>query len=336
MYSRRDLGKLALASLPISAMAAKINSVAGGVRLGCITYGFRDLPRVEGATDQVDAWIKAIAEIGYGEIELMNNVVEPLRANPIAGGGARGPAAPGRQRGGAAGARGEGAPPARRGPSPEQQKAREELRQWRLSTPMSHFTTVKKKFNAAGITLFAYTANGMGDDFTGPELDKIFEQAKALGVTCVSSSTQLTVAKKLAPFAERHKFRVAFHGHANVKDPNEFATPESYEKAFEMSKYFVANVDVGHMTAANYDPIPFIQKHAARIQFIHIKDRKKDQGQNQPWGQGDTPIKEVLQLVKKNKYKIPCYQELEYRVPDGSTSVAESRKCLEFMRKALA
>jgi sugar phosphate isomerase/epimerase len=322
MYSRRDFGRIALASIPLSAYAAKINSVVSGVHLGMVTYNWREIPRAPGATDQLDPWLGLLTEIGLGECELMNSVLEPLRPLPTPGSGAARGATP--------------APRPRGTPNPAAVKAREDLRQWRLTTPMSHFTAIRKKFNKAGITLHAYTCNGMGNDFTEPELDKLFEQAKALGVNCISSSTQVTVAQKLIPFAEKHKMVIAFHGHADVKNSNEFATAESYQKAFDMSKWYMANVDVGHMTAANIDPVAYIEKNHARINFIHLKDRKKDQGENQPWGQGDTALKEVLQLVKKNKYRIPCYAEYEYRTPAGSTTTAELKKCVAYMRQALA
>jgi sugar phosphate isomerase/epimerase len=317
MYSRRELGRIALASLPLSVYGAKINSVVSGVHLGMNTYNWREIPRAPGAIDQTDPWMQLLTELGLGECEIMNDVVQPLRPLPTPGAGA-------------------GAPRGRGTPNPAAAKAREELRQWRLTTPMSHFTAIRKKFNKAGITLHAYTCNGTGADFTEAELDKLFEQAKALGVKCISSSTQVTVAQKLIPFAEKHKMIIAFHGHANVKDSNEFATAESYQKAFDMSKWYMANVDVGHMTAANVDPVAYIEKNHARINFIHLKDRKKDQGPNMPWGQGDTPLKEVLRLVKKNKYRIPFSAEYAYRTPAGSTTTADLKKCVAFMRQALA
>jgi len=312
MYSRRDFGKLALTSLPLSMYAgSNIQSLFSGVHVGAVAYSYPDLPRIPGATDDSDAWIKVFQDVGYGEMELSNQILEP-------------PLAPGPR------------PPL----TPEQQQARrearEKLRQWRLTTPMSHFRDARKKFDRAGILIHVYTCNGMGDDFTEAEIDRCFEQAKALGVKILASSTQLTVAQKLIPFAEKHKMTVAFHGHSNVKDPNEFATPESFQKAWEMSKHYMTNLDIGHFTAANFDAVAFIEKNHARITHLHIKDRKKNQGPNQPWGQGDTPIKEVLQLVKKNQYPIHCYQEFEYRVPPGSSSAAEWKKCREYLIQALA
>jgi sugar phosphate isomerase/epimerase len=70
---------------------------------------------------------------------------------------------------------------------------------------------------------------------------------------------------------------------------------------------------------------------------MHIKDRKsKDNGgDNMPWGEGNTPIASVLQLLKKNKYKFPATIEMEYTVPESSDAVKEVAKCVEFCRKAL-
>jgi sugar phosphate isomerase/epimerase len=100
-----------------------------------------------------------------------------------------------------------------------------------------------------------------------------------------------------------------------------------------MSKYFGINLDIGHFFAAGYDPVDYLEKQHARIQVLHIKDRKKNDGANTPWGEGDTPIKEVLQLLKKKKYKIPANIEYEYR---GDDAVAEVKKCVAFCKAALS
>ena len=52
------------------------------------------------------------------------------------------------------------------------------------------------------------------------------------------------------------------------------------------------------------------------------------------WGQGDTPIKEVLQLLRKEKYLLPANTELEYLVPEGSDVGTEIGKCLQHCKEA--
>ena len=208
----------------------------------------------------------------------------------------------------------------------------EGLDKWRQATHMDHFTSARKKLEAAGITTHAYTVN-YRDTLTDEDLDHTFEQAKALGTNVIAASTQVTMARRLAPFAEKHKIYVAFHGHSNTKDPNEFATPETFQTALGQSKYFKINLDIGHFSAAGYDPVAYIQEHHDRITHLHMKDRKKNDGPNMPWGEGDTPIKQVLLLLKDKKYPLPALVEYEYR--GTGTPAEEVQKCLDYMRQSL-
>lgn len=307
-YSRRDFGKIALAGIPLSAAIGNIDSRVNGVRIGACTYSFRDLPHAPGG-DAVDAVVKAVTDCSVGICELFSPQLEP--ANPaMAGPAAMRP----------------------RMNSPEAKKFRDDLREWRLITPMDHFRAIRKKFDDAGIDIYAYTVN-FRDDFTDDEIEKCFDQTNALGVKIIASSTQLTTAKRLASFAEKHKIYVALHGHSNTKDPNEFSSPDTFQKGLAMSEYFRINLDIGHFFAAGFDPVAFIQEQHEHITHLHIKDRKKDDGPNEPFGEGDTPIKQVLSLLKEKKYPIPALVEYEYK--GSGTSVEEVKKCLSYMKAAL-
>jgi hypothetical protein len=55
-----------------------------------------------------------------------------------------------------------------------------------------------------------------------------------------------------------------------------------------------------------------------------------------PWGEGDTPVAEILKLVQKNKWPIYFDIELEYPIPEGSDAQKEVIKCVEYCRKILA
>jgi sugar phosphate isomerase/epimerase len=172
----------------------------------------------------------------------------------------------------------------------------------------------------------------MGRNITDDEIEYAFTMAKALGVKAISTSTQVSVAKRVAPFAGKHKMMVGYHGHSNVSDPDEFAKPESFAAAMSYSRYHGANLDIGHFTAANFDAVAYINEHHDRITNLHLKDRKKNQGPNVPWGQGETPIKEVLRLLKQKKWDIPANIEFEY----PGDAVAEVTKCYQFCKDALA
>ncbi len=321
--SRRELAALALTAA--AAHAAPSSSIHG-VQLGVITYSFRGM-------NDLDEIIKTIGEIGLNEVELMSNSAELVAGAPQPP-----PRAPG---GGGPRPQGPPTPPTpeqlaamrARNNGPEAPKAREDLRKWRTSASMSAFAPVKQKFDAAGMDLRLLCFN-MNESFTDDEIEYVFQLAKALGVKGITTSTQVTVSKRVAPFADKHKILVGYHGHDNVADRNEFSTIESFEAAMSYSKYNGLNLDIGHFVAANSDPIELIQKHHARITNLHLKDRKKDHGPNTIWGEGDTPIKAVLQLMKAKKYPFPANIEYEYR--GAGTPKEEVAKCFEFCKNALA
>ena len=287
IVTRRNFGKIALASLPLPIAFGKPDSKVNGVQIGAQSYSFRDRP--------LDDAIKAMVELGLSECELWMGHVEPRQQ-----------------------ARGK--------------EAQEALRKWRESASMGQFKEVAAKFKKAGIKLFAYTY-AFREQLSEKEIEHAFLAAKALGVKYITSSSNVSMAKRIVPYAEKYKIAVGMHGHSNIKDPNEFAKPESFETAMSYSKYIGTNLDIGHFFAAGYDPVAFMQKHHKQIVGIHLKDRKKDQGANMPFGEGDTPIKECLQAIRKNRWKIPANIEYEYK---GADTVAEVKRALEFCRKCLA
>jgi sugar phosphate isomerase/epimerase len=209
---------------------------------------------------------------------------------------------------------------------------REEVRKWRLSVPLSHFTNIRKKFNDNGITIHAYNYS-FREDFTDAEMARGFEFANALGAKIITASSNVSTAKRVDPFARRAKIRVGMHNHSRIV-ANEFATPENFLDAMNgMSKYICINLDIGHFTAANFDPVEFLGKWHKRIVTLHIKDRRRNQGPNVVFGEGDTPIKATLEWLKKNKSPIPANIEYEYR---GNDTITEMRRCIEYMRKVVA
>jgi sugar phosphate isomerase/epimerase len=218
-------------------------------------------------------------------------------------------------------------------PDIELRGSREDLRKWRLETPLEHFRDIRKRFEKAGITIYAYNYSP-NRTFADEEIDRGFEMTKALGAEIITASTTLDVAKRIAPFAEKHKMVVAMHGHSAADKPGEFASPDSFADGMKLSKYFKVNLDIGHFTAANFDAVQYLREHHADITNLHLKDRKRNQGDNVPWGTGDTPIRDVLQLLKKERWPIRAYIEYEHK--GNGTPVEEVQKCFAFVKQALA
>ena len=207
-----------------------------------------------------------------------------------------------------------------------------ELTKWRLTEPLETFKAVGKKFHEAGITLYAYNYS-LRDAASDAEFERGFEMVKAMGTSRITASSTVTAAARYDKFAPKYEVYCGMHNHSRM-EPNEFNTPESFEKALAgKSKYIMINLDIGHFTAAGFDPVDYLQLHHDKIITLHIKDRKANQGDNLPLGEGDTQIKAVLQVLKRNKFKIPANIEYEYK---GGDTVQEVRKCYEYCKAALA
>jgi sugar phosphate isomerase/epimerase len=215
--------------------------------------------------------------------------------------------------------------------SPEGLDRRAALRKWRLEVPLDHFREIRRKFDAAGITLTAYNLS-FDDSFTEDEIARGFDMAEALGVDVITASANVSTAAKVDPHAQKAGATVAFHNHSNIR-PNEFATPDDFAAALKGGSHRLAiNLDIGHFTAANFNAVEYLEANHARIVSLHIKDRRRNQGPNVPFGEGDTPIIAVLRQLRDRKWEIPAHIEYEYR---GIDTVSEVRRSLEYCRRAL-
>ena len=281
---------------------AKPNSVVNGVRVGCITYSYR------GGADTAEYTLECLLKDGLSETELMDG---PIRS--YAGLPAR------------AGRRGRKGDKDNDSPPPPIDADRPKVRESQLAK----CEQLRKMFNDAGVNIHIHKLPfGQTDD----DIDFNFQIAKALGCKAITTERNDELPKRLAPFAEKHKIWVAFHNHTN-----NIPTIESIDPLMQIGDYIGFNFDIGHYVAGTKgkSPIPVIEKYHDKIISLHLKDRDAG-GANLPWGEGQTPIKEVLQLLKKEKWPIYADIELEYKVPEGSTSVAEVAKCVQFCKEALA
>lgn len=317
-FTRREMGRMALAvpmaGLTPALLAAqgKPNSKIGGVQIGVIApYAF------QGTANTVEAILAGCRTLGISAVELQYDPVEAAAGAPTAP-----PMGP---------------PPApgtpRPQPTPEQIAAREKFqadtKAWRASASMDRFKAIGRQFADAGISIYGFKLQ-LTEQMTDDELAYPFKVAQALGASQVTMElpTSSRLTQRIGDIAAAHRIMAGYHNHLQ-------ATFTLWDEALAQSSWNGINLDIGHYTAATSEsPIPFIQKHHARITSIHMKDRRKNRGDNQPWGQGETPIREVLQLMKREKYTFPATIELEYRVP-GSDPMTELRKCLAYCREAL-
>jgi sugar phosphate isomerase/epimerase len=215
-------------------------------------------------------------------------------------------------------------------PVPAGGNRREATRQWRLERAVTDAADIKKKFDAAGVTLTSYDCP-FAADFTDDEITRVFEMGKVFGVEVITSSTLVSLAPRLQPFAAKAGMRVGFHNHSRIS-PDQIATPDDLATAMKAGPNICSTLDIGHFTAANFDALAFLDAHHDRIVSMHLKDRKRDQGTTLPFGEGDAPVAAVLTRLRDRKWDIPAHIEYEYR---GKGTMDEMTDMLAFCRRTL-
>ncbi len=285
----------------------KPNSKFSGVQIGTITYSFRSLP---GSAEQT---LQYCVNSGVSAIELMGDVVEDFAGCPSnAGNKATWDAL-------------------------SSSKKNKAMAAWRESVSMDKFIELRKMYNDAGVSIYAFKPNALSEDNTDGEIEYALKAAKALGAKSVTVELQKPKqSKRLGTLAAKHEVYIGYHAHTQ-------ATDTAWDIALEQSPYNSMNLDCGHYIAAGgantkETLLALIEAKHDRITSMHMKDRanKDHGGANMPWGQGDTPLKEILLLLKEKKYSIPATVELEYDVPADSDPVKEVAKCVAFAKKVLS
>jgi sugar phosphate isomerase/epimerase len=336
-YTRRDFTKFALAAIPAAGLLssssrlfaadapAKPNSKVNGVQIGLnVPYSFGN-----NLLSADDTLAKCVT-LGISALELRSQPVELFLGVPpelLAPAVRNNP----------------GAVPVEKSAVLSAAAKAEKLRAWRSSAPLARAQAFRAKYADAGVSVDILKFDNIYK-FSDAELDYAFLLAKALGARAISCEISMTDQReaeltRLGSFADKHQLWVGYHGHTKV-------TPAIWEQAFKLAKFNGANVDIGHFIAGlHYSPVEFIKQYHDRITHIHIKDRKmhgpkgsksEDEGPNVPFGEGDTPIAEVLRLLRDNKWPIQATIEFEYPVPAGSDRMTEIARSIKFCRDALA
>lgn len=209
----------------------------------------------------------------------------------------------------------------------------EEQRRWRLATTMDKYRELKKMYNDAGVRI--HIVKFSPSEWSDPEIDYAFKAAKTLGAIGVSNEIGDEACKRMGPFGMKNGIFAVFHQHLQPGEPG-----WTFEKFLEYSPAVMLNMDVGHyFGATGKHPNEVIEKLHDRIVSIHLKDKTGPAGNppntNMPWGKGETPISDILLLLRKHKWPIEVDIELEYPVPEGSDAVAEVKKCVEYCKRIL-
>jgi sugar phosphate isomerase/epimerase len=203
----------------------------------------------------------------------------------------------------------------------------------------AEFKAVRRKLDDAGIKVSAYCANF---PTTAPDehLDRAFRGAGLLGTDVMTSSVEKPILDRLDARCRKHKVRLGLHNHwlgdrwfKGDKSIN-FEGPDDFLEAIKgRSEYLAFNLDIGHFSAAGHDPVAFFREHHKRIVSLHIKDRDRDAEHTyRRFGQGATPIREVLKLARQVRFPYAANIEYEMDEQDPTEGVRDS---FAYVKRAL-
>jgi sugar phosphate isomerase/epimerase len=299
-------------SFSIGTQTKKPNSKVGGVQLGLTTYCYRSIPH------SLEEVLQYVLQSGVNTLEMRSVLEEGLGI----------PQAPPRP---APGVELSDKEKAERAKMAEGLK--EAQRKWRLALPMQKYADIRKMYNDAGVDI--HIAKFVPSSWSDEEIDYAFNAAKTLGAYGITDEFTDQAAQRLGKFAEKHNSLAIYHTHGQFGQPG-----------FDIDKYLGyspanrLNLDAGHyFGSTGLHPNNIIEKYHDRIPSIHIKDKtgpKHSQpNTNMPFGKGETPIADILLLLKKEKWPINVDLELEYPIPEGSDPVKEVTKCIDYMRAIL-
>ncbi len=286
--SRRTFGQLLVAGLPLlmatgaalPAYARLKNQRLRGVKYGVMSFSFfMDMPK-SGDAGRVDNLIRAMTSLGLDDLEIMADDMTPASLGSM-------------------------------WPPPNRltrwcswafggKSVQDGMRRWWAETAVSHFEGVRRKFNDAGINIDCFKGT---DWVTDEELNRNFLIAKALGARYLGCPPGLPLIQRMARAAETHNFPIYVH--------NEDQTEDYLLAAMAVSPIVRINFDTGNYTAAGgTNHLAFIEAYHDRISHLHLKDTKRD-GTCVLFGQGDTPVKEILWLLRDKQYDIGAFVENE-------------------------
>ena len=272
-------------------------SAKGGSKFGGVQVGAITYSFRSMPDQSAEAYLNYIVQSGISSVELMGDVVERFAGIP------------------------------------QGTKDAEVIRKWRTSVSMDKYKALAKLYKSKGVAIHILK---LGDkSWSDAEIDYAFNACKAVGAVGISMEIGEDAARRMEPFAEKHKLFVIFHNHLQPGDPN-----FSFDKILALGSMLRLNFDAGHyFGATGLNPCLLIERLHGKIISIHIKDKTgpkaSDPNKNQSFGKGETPVNEMLQMVQKNKWPIYCDIELEYTVPKESDAVKETFKCVEYCKAAL-
>ena len=195
-----------------------------------------------------------------------------------------------------------------------------------LTTEPQRVAELQGKLRSAEVRLLAHGVTGFGTDRAANE--RVFEAARALGVTTISADPSRESLDHLEELVERFKINIAIHNHG----------PGSrYDKLEQVvgavrgrHERIGACVDTGHFLRSGENPVHAIETLGGRVYGCHLKD-VKDGKVFTILGKGDLDLVGVLKALRASGFDQVLALEYEENPQNPIPDILE---CLAAVREA--
>lgn len=191
-----------------------------------------------------------------------------------------------------------------------------------LNSTKEKIDEVMGNFRDAGINVYALGVIYMR---TPESVNQAFSYAQMAGVKLIVGAPNYELLPQVEQKVKETGIRVAIHNHGpdNPLYPN---ATDIWDHIKDLDKGLGICIDIGHTTRDGEDPSVDIERYAARIYDIHIKDVDKaaKEGKTVEMGRGIIDIPKVVATLRKIKYSGMCSLEYEKDMNDPLAGIAES------------
>jgi sugar phosphate isomerase/epimerase len=192
--------------------------------------------------------------------------------------------------------------------------------------------TLKQKLTDRGISISAHGVNGFGKDAAANR--KIFEFAKAAGITILTADPSPDSFESLDELVKEFDIRIAIHNHGPRHRYNKaldvLSAVEKYDKRIG------ACADLGHFIRSGERPVDVIRVLEGRLYGVHLKDfaEMKDKTKGVILGKGHLDVPAVMEALVAVGFPADGALSIEYE-ENPKDPMAALKQCVAIAREAL-
>ncbi len=201
----------------------------------------------------------------------------------------------------------------------------ERLRAWRASVVLDPLAALRDQLVRARVGIAAVHWPGLAElDDDG--LAYALRATRAIGADRMSTGCPVEALERLAQAAESHQVVIGVQ-------PAGRAGLAGLEGAPEGSSCIGLTLDLGDwLIGGDGSPCAVLAAHADRVVLVRLVDRRTSDGAFTWFGDGESPIREVLGAMREHAWAFPAIVDIPYDLSSDAEQMGEVARALEYCR----